>query len=54
MTSGIDLEARLTAYLELRRALGMKMDRDARVLEGFCPVQSGPRRHGLDHVEDGF
>lgn len=35
MTSGIDLEARLTAYLELRRALGMKMERDAGVLKDF-------------------
>ena len=35
MTNCIDLEARLTAYLALRRALGVKMDRDARVLEDF-------------------
>lgn len=35
MMTGIDLEARLSAYLDLRRALGMKMDTDGRVLEGF-------------------
>lgn len=35
MTDCIDLEARLTAYLELRRALGMKMDRDTRILQDF-------------------
>jgi hypothetical protein len=31
----MDLAARLTAYLELRRALGVKMEGDARVLEDF-------------------
>lgn len=35
MMTGIDLEARLTAYLGLRRQLGMNMDVDARVLEDF-------------------
>jgi integrase len=35
MTNGIDLDARLTAYLELRRALGAKMDRDAVILRDF-------------------
>jgi integrase len=35
MTSGIDLGTRLTAYLELRRALGVKMERDERVLRDF-------------------
>ena len=35
MTSGMDLTARLTAYLDLRRALGVKMEGDARVLEDF-------------------
>ncbi len=35
MMNGIDLEARLSAYLDLRRALGMKMDADGRVLESF-------------------
>ena len=35
MTPGIGLEARLAAYLELRRGLGTKIDRDARTLEDF-------------------
>ena len=35
MTSEISLDTRLTAYLELRRALGVKIDRDARVLADF-------------------
>jgi integrase/recombinase XerD len=35
MTPGMDLDARLAAYLELRRALGTKMDADARVLRDF-------------------
>lgn len=35
MTSGIDLETRLSAYLELRTALGARMDRDGRVLQDF-------------------
>ena len=35
MTIGIDLEDRLAAYLELRRALGTKMEADAGVLEDF-------------------
>lgn len=35
MTICIDLEGRLAAYLELRRALGTKMEADARVLEDF-------------------
>jgi site-specific recombinase XerD len=35
MTTGIDLEARLSAYLDLRRALGTKMDGDARILDDF-------------------
>lgn len=35
MTIGIDLEGRLAAYLELRRALGRKMDADSGVLEDF-------------------
>ncbi len=33
--TGIDLEARVAAYLDLRRALGMKMDVDSRVLGDF-------------------
>jgi integrase len=36
MTTGINLEARLSAYLDLRRSLGMKMDGDGRVLESFA------------------
>ena len=37
MTTGIGLEARLTAYLELRRGLGTKIDRDERALRDFVP-----------------
>jgi integrase len=35
MTIGIDLEGRLAAYLQLRRALGRKMEADAGVLDDF-------------------